>query len=67
MVIASVLSLSLSLLFGGAKVRTHIVIVATLAATLTLLLYATYQLQNPFSGGAKIEPDAFRAALDRLR
>ncbi|MFD9735958.1 hypothetical protein [Umezawaea sp. NPDC059074] len=67
MIVGSVLSLALALLFGGAKVRSHIVIMATLAATMTLLLYATYQLQNPFSGGAKIGPDAFQAALDRLR
>jgi hypothetical protein len=67
MVVGSLLSLSLALLIGGAKVRSHIVITATLAATMTLLLYATYQLQNPFSGGAKVGPDAFQSALDRLR
>jgi hypothetical protein len=67
MIAGSLLSLGLALLIGGAKVRSHIVIMATLAATLTLLLYATYQLQNPFSGGARIGPDAFQAALDRLR
>jgi len=67
MVMGSLLALGLALLIGGAKVRSHIVIMATLAATMTLLLYATYQLQNPFSGGAKIGPDAFQAALDRLR
>jgi Protein of unknown function (DUF4239) len=67
MIVGSLLSLALALLFGGARVRSHVVIMASLAATLTLLLYATYQLQNPFSGGAKIGPDAFHAALDRLR
>ncbi len=67
MIVGSLLSLGLALLFGGARVRSHIVIMATLAATMTLLLYATYQLQNPFSGGAKIGPDAFQAAMDRLR
>jgi hypothetical protein len=67
MVVGSLLSLGLALLIGGAKVRSHIVITATLAATMTLLLYATYQLQNPFSGGAKIGPEAFQSALDRLR
>jgi hypothetical protein len=41
-------------------------IVSALAGTLALLIYAIYQLQNPFAGGAAIGPEAFRAALDRL-
>jgi hypothetical protein len=61
------LALALPLTFGGPRARAQVVIVATLAATMALLLFATYQLQNPFSGGAQVGPDAFRAALDRLR
>jgi hypothetical protein len=65
--IGSLLSLGLPLLFGGPKVRAHIVIVSTMAATLAVLLFAIYQLQNPFAGGASIGPDAFRSALGRLQ
>ena len=65
--IGSLLSLGLPLLFGGPKIRAHIVIVSTLAATLAVLLYAIYQLQNPFAGGASIGPDAFQSALGRLQ
>lgn len=61
------LAMALPLTFGGPRARAQVVIVATLAATMALLLFATYQLQNPFSGGAKVGPDAFRAALERLR
>jgi len=64
--IGSLLSLGLPLLFGGPKIRAHIIIVSTMAATLAVLLYAIYQLQNPFAGGASVGPDAFRSALDRL-
>lgn len=64
--IGSVLSLGLPLLFGGPKIRAHIIIVSTMAATLAVLLYAIYQLQNPFAGGASVGPDAFRSALGRL-
>lgn len=67
MVAGAVMSLALPLLFGGPKRATHILIVSTLAATMTLLLFATHQLQNPYSGGAEVEPTAFIAALDRLR
>ncbi|HEX9335991.1 MAG TPA: hypothetical protein VF892_08895 [Pseudonocardiaceae bacterium] len=65
--IGSLLSLGLPLLFGGPKMRAHIVIVSTFAATLAVLLFAIYQLQNPFAGGASIGPDAFRGALGRLQ
>lgn len=64
--IGSLLSLGLPLLFGGPKIRAHIIIVSTMAATLAVLLYAIYQLQNPFAGGASVGPEAFRSALDRL-
>src|SRR5437868_906958 len=53
-------------LFGGTRLAAHIIIVSTLAGTITLLLFAIYQLQNPFSGGAKVPPGAFTGALDRL-
>lgn len=66
LVAGSVLTIMLPLLFGGPRIRTHVLIVATLAATITLLLYATYQLQNPFGGGAGVTPNAFEAAVERF-
>ncbi|PSL53637.1 uncharacterized protein DUF4239 [Saccharothrix carnea] len=66
LIAGSVLAIGLPLLFGGPRIRTHVLIVATLAATITLLLYATYQLQNPFGGGAGVSPDAFEAAVERF-
>lgn len=62
----SVLSMTLVYLHGGPKVVSQAIITGTLAAAITLLLFAIYQLQNPFAGGAAVEPDAFRAVLDRL-
>jgi hypothetical protein len=53
-------------LFGGTRLAAHIIIVSTLAGTITLLLFAIYQLQSPFSGGAKVSPEAFTSALKRL-
>lgn len=67
LVAGAIMSLALPLLFGGPRPLTHILIVSTLAATMTLLLFATHQLQNPYSGGAEVQPDAFVSALDRLR
>ena len=59
-------SILLPNLFGGTRLAAHIIIVSTLAGTITLLLFAIYQLQNPFSGGAKIPAVAFTSALERL-
>lgn len=66
LVAGSVLSLALPYLFGGTRLVTHIIVASTLAATITLLMFSIYQMQNPFSGGASIDPDAFRSALQRL-
>ncbi|MBP2477253.1 hypothetical protein JOF53_006125 [Crossiella equi] len=67
LILGSALSALFPFLFGGPRIVSHLVIVVTLTATLTLLLFAIYQLENPFSGGAKVPPDAFSSALERLR
>lgn len=64
--IGSLLSVGLPMLFGGPKAHAHVFIIAALAGTLALLVFAIYQLQNPFAGGAAIGPGAFRDALARL-
>lgn len=67
LIVGSILSVALPMLFGGPRPVTHIIIVSILAGTLALLLFATQQLQNPYSGGAQVGPDAFEAAQVRLR
>ena len=67
LVAGSIMSVSMPLLFVGPRPVTHIIIVSLLAATLSLLLFATHQLQNPYAGGAKVEPVAFENVLERLR
>lgn len=66
LIVGSVIFVLLPNLFGGTKQATHIIIVSTLAATTTLLLYAIFQMQNPFAGGAKVGPEAFSQAIARL-
>ena len=66
LIVGSMIFVLLPNLFGGTKQITHIIIVSTLAATTTLLLFAIYQLQNPFAGGARVGPDAFAQAITRL-
>jgi hypothetical protein len=66
LLIGTGLSLLFPYLFGGPTLTSQLLITITLSSTLVLLLFAIYQLQNPFSGGVQIPPDAFSAALDRL-
>lgn len=66
LIAGSLVAVTLPYLFSGTTLGTHIVVTASMAATIALLLFAIYQLQNPFSGGAQVDPDAFQAALDRL-
>ncbi|MFF5989579.1 bestrophin-like domain [Prauserella flavalba] len=56
----------LSNLFGGTRLWTHMILVTTLAGMIMLLLFAIYQLQNPFGDDAKLGPDAFELARERL-
>ncbi|WP_352244164.1 hypothetical protein [Lentzea sp. NBRC 105346] len=66
LIIGTVLSLLFPYLFGGPNLISQLLITVTLSSTLILLLFAIYQMQNPFSGGVHIPPDAFTAAMDRL-
>jgi hypothetical protein len=66
LIIGSVLAISLPYLFDVPKVLTHALIVGTLAGTIALLMFSIYQLQNPFSGGARVEPDAFNSAVEQM-
>ncbi|HVV10326.1 hypothetical protein [Amycolatopsis sp.] len=66
LIAGSVIFVALPNLFGGTKQITHVIIVSTLAATTTLLLFAIFQLQNPFAGGSKLGTDAFDQAIARL-
>jgi hypothetical protein len=43
------------------------IMVGVLAGTIALLLFAVYQMQDPFTGGAAVGPDAFTSALSRLQ
>ncbi|MGB3442732.1 MAG: hypothetical protein WBA97_28645 [Actinophytocola sp.] len=67
LVAGAIMAVALPLLFGGPKPATYILIVSILAGTMTLLLFATQQLQNPYGGGAQVSPSAFESALERLR
>jgi hypothetical protein len=66
LIVGAILSVALTCLFGGDKLLVHVLISSALAGTVTVLLFATFQLQDPFSGAAHLTPAAFSAALSQL-
>lgn len=66
LVIGTVVTVLLPNRFGGTGLWPQVVLMSTLAGALTLLLFAIYQLQNPFNGTSAIQPDALQWALGRL-
>jgi hypothetical protein len=54
-------------LFGLEADWAHRMMVVALAAVITLILLAIDSLDHPFSGGARVGPDAFELILDRFK
>jgi hypothetical protein len=52
--------------FGVENGVLHALIIATLAATLGLLLFVTYDLDNPFSGDVRLSPEGFSYLLEQF-
>jgi hypothetical protein len=53
-------------LFGVENGLVHSLIVATLAATLGLMLVLAYELNHPFRGDVRVQPDAFEQVRDQF-
>jgi hypothetical protein len=64
--LGTVVTVLLPALFGGTRMFAHVGIVSIVAGALVLLLFAIFELQNPYSGGAGVAPEAFQWALARL-
>lgn len=66
LIVGAVLSVGLTCLFGGEKLWTHVAIASILAGTVTVLLFASFQLQDPFGGAVQLSPTGITAALSQL-
>jgi hypothetical protein len=67
LIVGSLLAMALPYLFDVPRLHVHMVVVGVFAGTIALLLFSIYQLQNPFSGGAQVEPDAFTSAVGQMQ
>ena len=67
LVSGGVITVLLSYFFGSKVVWLQGLSIAALTTVVVLLLSATYQLQAPFAGSVRIEPEAFEEVLDDIQ
>jgi F0F1-type ATP synthase assembly protein I len=61
-----VVTVGYAFLFGTANTLPHALMVVSLACMIAFLLFVVAEAQLPFSGGLRVEPDAFRTILQRF-
>ena len=66
LVVGAIVTVGFTYLFGIDSTSTHTLMVALLAFLIGLVLFTIGSLEYPFSGDARLEPDAFELVLKRL-
>ena len=66
LVLGGVATIGFTYLFGLEATWANRLMVATLAAVISLALFTVGVLEHPFSGGARVEPGAYELILDRF-
>lgn len=66
LIAGGVVTVGFTYLFGLENTRAHRLMVAALAGVIALVLLTIGSLEYPFSGGARIGPDAFELILERF-
>ena len=66
LVAGGVVTVGFTYLFGLTNTWAHALMVSSLAAVIALALFTIGAMEHPFSGGARVGPDAFELVLERL-
>ena len=66
LVFGAVVAVGFTYLFGLRNTWAHRLMVMSLTAVIALVLFTIGVMEHPFSGGARIEPDAFELILERF-
>ena len=66
LVVGGVIVVGFTYLFGLENTRSHRLMIASLAAIISLVLFTIYALDYPFGGIARVQPDAFELVLVRF-
>jgi Protein of unknown function (DUF4239) len=66
LVVGGMVVVGFAYLFGLENTGAHALMVVALAGVIALVLFTIAAMEDPFSGGARVGPDAFEVVLDRL-
>ncbi|HEV3476183.1 MAG TPA: hypothetical protein VG127_01750, partial [Rubrobacteraceae bacterium] len=66
LVVGGMIVVGFTYLFGLENTRSHRLMIASLAAIISLVLFTIYALDYPFRGITRIEPVPFELVLDRF-
>jgi hypothetical protein len=66
LIVGGIVVVGFAYLFGMENTGAHALMVASLAGVIALVLFTIAALDHPFSGGARIGPEAFELVLERF-
>ena len=66
LIVGGIVTVGFTYLFGMENTQAHRLMVASLAGVIALVIFTIGTLEGPFSGGARIGPEAFELVLDRF-
>ena len=66
LIAAGIVVVGFAYLFGMENTGAHALMVVALAGVIALVLFTIAAMEHPFSGGARVGPEAFELVLDRF-
>src|SRR5919112_1619147 len=66
LIVGGIVVVGFAYLFGLENTGTHALMVGSLAGVIALVLYTIASMDHPFSGGARVGPEAFELVLERF-
>jgi hypothetical protein len=66
LIVGGIVVVGFAYLFGLENTGTHALMVASLAGVIALVLYTIGAMDHPFSGAARVGPEAFELVLERF-
>jgi hypothetical protein len=66
LIVGGIVVVGFAYLFGLQNTGTHALMVASLAGVIALVLFTIGAMDHPFSGGARVGPEAFELVLERF-
>ena len=66
LVVAGIVVVGFAYFFGVQNTEAHALMVVSLAGVIALVLFTIAAMEHPFSGGARVGPEAFELVLERF-